>query len=77
VVVVPEVTETPARGAASRAGGATGRWGGEAVAAMWRAAARYGPRIDEDRRRSLLAEWHRAVERSRDWASPGEGREPA
>ena len=38
---------------------------------MWREAVRYEPRMGEDERRALLAEWHRALERSRGWAAPG------
>jgi glycerol kinase len=68
-VVVPEVAETTALGAAYLAGIATGRWSAERVAAMWRESARYEPRMGEDERASLLADWHRAVERSRGWVS--------
>jgi glycerol kinase len=68
-VVVPEVAETTALGAAYLAGIATGAWSEAEVAGMWREAARYEPRMGEDERASLLAEWHRAVERSRGWAS--------
>ncbi|HEY5815985.1 MAG TPA: glycerol kinase GlpK [Solirubrobacterales bacterium] len=68
-VVVPEIAETTALGAAYLAGIATGRWSGEQVGEMWREAARYEPRMDEDEREALLAEWRRAVERSRGWAS--------
>src|SRR6185437_10216368 len=63
-VVVPEIAETTALGAAYLAGVASGRWSGEQVGEMWREAARYEPRIGEDERQSLLAEWHRALERS-------------
>ncbi len=38
---------------------------------MWREAARYEPAMGEDERAALLAEWRRAVERSRGWAGPG------
>ncbi len=68
-VVVPEIAETTALGVAYLAGIATGRWSGEEVAAMWREAARYEPRMGEAERRQLLAEWHRALDRSRGWAS--------
>jgi glycerol kinase len=70
-VVVPEVSETTALGAAYLAGVATGFWDEAGTRAMWREAARYEPDMPEERRESLLAEWARAVERSRDWASPG------
>jgi glycerol kinase len=67
-VVVPEIAETTALGAAYLAGIATGRWTRQQVGEMWREAARYEPRMDEDERESLLVEWRRAVERSRGWA---------
>jgi glycerol kinase len=38
---------------------------------MWREAARYEPRMSADQRESLMAEWGRAVERSRGWVAPG------
>jgi glycerol kinase len=67
-VVVPEIAETTALGAAYLAGIATGRWSGEQVGEMWREAARYEPAMSEEEREALLAEWRRAVERSRGWA---------
>jgi len=72
-VVVPEVAETTALGAAYLAGISTGRWSRERVAEMWREAARYEPRMTEDERARLLAGWHRALERSRGWAEPEPG----
>jgi glycerol kinase len=68
-VVVPEVTETTALGAAFLAGIAAEAWSLGEVKAMWREAARYEPRMSPDERESLLAEWHRAVERARGWAA--------
>jgi glycerol kinase len=68
-VIVPEIAETTALGAAYLAGIATGLWTREGVAQMWREAARYEPRMGEDERHALLADWSRAVERSRGWAS--------
>jgi glycerol kinase len=70
-VVVPEVAETTALGAAYLAGIATGAWTPTEVARMWRPAARYEPQMGEDERASLLDDWHRALERSRGWAAPG------
>ncbi len=67
-VVVPEIAETTALGAAYLAGIAVGKWDLEAVGRMWRERATYEPRISADERQSLLERWHRAVERSRDWA---------
>jgi glycerol kinase len=72
-VVVPEIAETTALGAAYLAGIATGRWSREQVGEMWREAARYEPRIGAEEREPLLADWRRAVERSRGWARPDAG----
>jgi glycerol kinase len=69
-VVVPEVSETTALGAAYLAGIATGRWSEEDVGRIWRESARYEPAMSADRRESLLAEWRRALERSRGWDAP-------
>jgi glycerol kinase len=71
-VVVPEIAETTALGAAYLAGIATGRWSAAGVAEMWREAARYEPRMDEDERESLLLDWRRALDRSRGWAASEE-----
>lgn len=70
-VVVPEISETTALGAAYLAGLAVGTWDREALAGMWKAAARYEPKMTADERESLLADWARAVERSRGWLRPG------
>jgi glycerol kinase len=69
-VVVPEVAETTALGAAYLAGVATGAWTLERVAERWREAARYEPRMAAAERGRLLADWARALERSRGWADP-------
>jgi glycerol kinase len=69
-VIVPEIAETTALGAAYLAGIGTGRWSAGQVAEMWREAARYEPRVGEDEREALLADWHRALDRSRGWAGP-------
>jgi glycerol kinase len=69
-VVVPEIAETTALGAAYLAGIATGLWSREQVGEMWREAARYEPRMDAGDRESLLTDWHRALERARNWARP-------
>jgi glycerol kinase len=67
-VSVPEIAETTALGAAYLAGIAVGVWTLEQVGEMWREADRYEPRMEEAQRQALLAEWQRAVERSRSWA---------
>jgi glycerol kinase len=69
-VVVPEISETTALGAAYLAGVATGLWDEAGTRRMWREAARYEPRMSADERESLLEQWSRAVERSRAWVSP-------
>jgi glycerol kinase len=63
-VVVPEVSETTALGAAYLAGVATGVWSESDVRSMWRQAARYEPSMSADERESLLAGWARALERA-------------
>jgi glycerol kinase len=68
-VIVPEIAETTALGAAYLAGIATGRWSPGQVAEMWREAARYEPRMGDEEREALLADWRRAVDRSRGWAT--------
>ncbi len=67
-LIVPEISETTALGAAYLAGIATGAWSREGVREMWRQRAAYEPAMSEDERRSLLSAWARAVERSRGWA---------
>jgi len=69
-VVVPEVAETTALGAAYLAGIATGRWTLEQVGEMWREAARYEPSMGTEEREALLGGWRRALERARGWAAP-------
>ena len=67
-VVRPEVTETTALGAAYLAGLATGVWSAmDELSAMWRAERRFEPMMRDDERAALLAQWRRAVERSRLW----------
>jgi glycerol kinase len=69
-VVRPEVTETTALGAAYLAGLATGLWRDtDEVAALWREDRRFEPSMDEDERRSRLADWRRALERSKGWVA--------
>jgi glycerol kinase len=63
-VVVPEVSETTALGAAYLAGVATGTWPEDEVRAMWRQAARYEPSMSADERERLLAGWRGALARA-------------
>jgi glycerol kinase len=64
-VVVPEIRETTALGAAYLAGVATGTWSEGDVKAMWREAARYEPQMGDDERESLLEGWGDALSRAR------------
>jgi glycerol kinase len=64
----PKSIETTALGAAYAAGLATGFWKSEAdIAAHWRCARRWSPRMDETERARLLHGWEKAVERSLGW----------
>jgi glycerol kinase len=67
-VVVPEIAETTALGAAYLAGVAAGAWSESDTREMWREAARFEPRMTMAERDRLLGGWHAALERSRDWA---------
>ncbi len=68
-VLVPEIPETTALGAALLAGVGTGHWTIDDVARNWRERSRYEPRLEDQSRRALLHDWHRALERSRGWAA--------
>lgn len=68
-VDVPEIHETTALGAAFLAALGIGDLGSlDEIAGKWKLSQRYEPRISEDQRQSLMAQWKRAVERSRQWA---------
>jgi glycerol kinase len=66
-VLVPEISETTALGAAYLAGVGTGTWTLDQLRTSWRERSRYEPAMSEDQRRTLLHDWHRAVERARAW----------
>ena len=62
--------ETTALGAGYLAGLAVGFWNSpDELEALWQADATFQPSMDERQRESLYADWKRAVERSRHWAS--------
>jgi glycerol kinase len=67
-VIVPEVSETTALGAAYLAGIATGEWTTEQVREMWREQATYEPAMPESERDELVGRWREAVGRARGWA---------
>jgi glycerol kinase len=67
-VVRPRVTETTALGAAYLAGLGVGVWNSQAeLAATWRVDRRFEPAQPHAATAARMAEWSRAVERSRDW----------
>ncbi len=68
-VIVPEITETTALGAAYLAGIGAGLWASEQVAEMWRESARYEPAMETGERERLSARWLEAVERAKGWAT--------
>ncbi len=69
-VIRPRQIETTALGAAYFAGLAVGVWQSPAeLAAHWQAERVFEPARSDDWRHTRLAEWHRAVERARDWAT--------
>ena len=63
-LVVAEVAETTAMGAAFLAGVATGVWSEADVRAMWREGARYEPQMAESERETLIEGWHEALARA-------------
>lgn len=64
-VVVPEIAETTAMGAAYLAGVGVGAWTVSDVREGWREGTRYEPRMGEDERQALLAGWADALDRTR------------
>ncbi len=66
-VVLPDIAETTALGAALLAGVGAGVWTQSRVSELWRERARYEPQISQDERETLLHGWNRAVERARGW----------
>lgn len=64
-VVVPEIGETTALGAAHLAGVGVGAWTVSDVRDGWRMGARYEPRMGAEERETLLAGWTDALARTR------------
>ena len=70
-VVRPAVVETTALGAGYLAGLATGVWSSRReIAESWRVERRFTPQRPTAEVARMMAGWHRAVERCRDWARP-------
>jgi glycerol kinase len=72
-VVVPEIAETTALGAAYLAGVGVGAWTLSDVRSGWRERARYEPRMGDDERMTLLAGWDDALRRARGAGAPKDG----
>jgi glycerol kinase len=68
-VVRPRTTETTAVGAAYLAGLAVGYWKDQdAIAGLWQVGQTFRPRARAGAMRQLQSDWHRAVQRAKDWA---------
>jgi glycerol kinase len=77
-VVIPEVQETTAMGAAFAAGLAVGVWKNQQeVRALWKESERFVPTMSQETRQKNWAGWKKAITRSLDWveASPEDGDE--
>ncbi len=67
-VVRPKVTETTALGAAYLAGLAVGFWSSlDEVATHWQLDRVFRPQMTEDERQVRLAQWNKAIDRSKHW----------
>ena len=70
-VVLPEVAETTALGAAFAAGLAVGYWSGlEELRATWTQKSVFEPVADDDRRAHEYTQWKKAVARTLNWVEP-------
>jgi glycerol kinase len=67
----PRQTETTALGAAFLAGLGAGSWTDADLAGLWKLDREFEPVMSRDEAEGLLAQWRRAVERSRNWAEAG------
>ena len=73
-VEVPVISETTALGSAYLAAIGMGDLGGIGdTALLWKCGRRYEPDMSADQRDSLLAKWHRAVDRALGWEASGDG----
>jgi len=68
-VIRPKALETTAMGAAFFAGLAVGYWDDlEEIRKIWKKDAEFESHIPSEKREELLKNWHKAVDRTRDWA---------
>jgi len=65
----PRQTETTALGAAFLAGLGVGLWTDADLADLWKLDREFEPSMSRDKADGLQAEWHRAIERSRNWVT--------
>lgn len=67
-VEVPQITETTALGAAFMAALGIGEFSSlQDIAHTWKLDRRYEPRMKDDEQKWRMNQWHRAVERARNW----------
>jgi len=68
-IVRPTVRETTALGAACLAGITEGFWKDiDEVKSRWQQDMTFVPKMDNEKREKLITQWHKALERSRNWA---------
>jgi len=68
-IIRPVVRETTALGAACLAGITEGFWKDiDEVKSRWQQDMTFVPKMDNEKREKLITQWHKAVERSRNWA---------
>lgn len=68
-VIRPKITETTALGAAYLAGLAVGYWENmDEINQKWMSDKTFEPNMEESERKQLLANWHDAVNRAKNWA---------
>lgn len=73
-VIRPKVTETTALGAAYLAGLAVDYWKStDEIAKQWEVDKQFAPAIPATEAKERIAQWKRAVERSRQWVEPERG----
>lgn len=69
-VEVPQITETTALGAAFMAALGIGEFSSLMdISRTWKLAKRYEPGMSDDEQEMLMNQWHRAVERARNWVT--------
>jgi glycerol kinase len=74
----PKVAETTALGAAYLAGLAVSFWESpQEVAAQWAIDRTFEPKMSQEQREELYAEWKKAVSRAQGWAQPAKQATPA